>query len=37
VTHETNVVPETASPTLLGIGAVGLIGYGWRRRKRAAA
>ena len=29
--------PEPASRTLLGIGAAGLLGYGWRRRKRAAA
>ena len=30
-------VPEPASLTLLGIAAVGLICYGWRKRKRAAA
>jgi hypothetical protein len=30
-------VPEPTSLTLLGIGAAGLLGYGWRRRKQAAA
>jgi hypothetical protein len=29
--------PAAASLTLLGAGAVGLLGYGWRKRKRAAA
>jgi hypothetical protein len=36
-TFTAQVVPEPASLTLLGIGAAGLFGYGWRRRKRAAA
>jgi hypothetical protein len=29
-------VPEPASLTLLGLGALGLLGCGWRRRRRAA-
>ena len=28
--------PEPASLTLLGLGAAGLLGYGWRKRKRMA-
>jgi hypothetical protein len=29
--------PEPASLTLLGLGGAALLGYGWRRRKRAVA
>jgi hypothetical protein len=29
-------VPEPASLIMLGLGAFGLCGYGWRRRKQAA-
>jgi hypothetical protein len=33
----TFAVPEPSSLTLLGIGTISLLGYGWRRRKRATA
>ena len=32
----TFVIPEPGTLTLLGTGALGLLGYGWRRRRRAA-
>jgi PEP-CTERM motif len=36
ITFSPSSTPEPASVTLLGIGIVGLAGYGWRRRKQAA-
>jgi hypothetical protein len=30
-------VPEPSSLTLLGLGALNLLPYGWRRQKRVAA
>jgi hypothetical protein len=35
-TLQTSTAPEPASLTLVGIGAIGLLGYGWRRRRVAA-
>jgi hypothetical protein len=36
VTFAPTAAPEPASLTLMGLGAAGLLGYGWRRRKRPA-
>jgi hypothetical protein len=33
----TAVTPEPSTFTLLGLSALGLLGYGWRRKKRALA
>jgi hypothetical protein len=30
-----STTPEPASLTMLGIGCIGLMGYGWRRKRRA--
>jgi hypothetical protein len=32
---ETLITPEPASMTMLAIGALGMLGYGWRRRRQA--
>jgi hypothetical protein len=37
VTPAATAAPEPASLTLLGLGSLGLLGYGWRRRKQPAS
>jgi hypothetical protein len=37
MTGTANTVPEPASLTLVGLGALSLAGYGWRRRHKAKA
>jgi hypothetical protein len=37
LTYTFTPTPEPASVTLFGIGAVGALGYAWRKRRRAAA
>lgn len=36
-TVNTTLVPEPSSIAMLGLGGLGLLGYGWRRRVRAAS
>ncbi len=36
VEYNTNPIPEPSTLVLLGMGAVGLATYAWRRRKRTA-